>query len=242
MSEPLHFSKAPITEALFEVRVKLPETVTTHSLREMYTSISEKYQDGSAIYSISAEIMIEQAAQIEREHIGYRFESTDKKTIVQSRKDLFAFHRLFPYENWDSFISSGRHLWELYCANTQPIEITRLGLRYINRIDIPDANVDLKDYFRTTPEVSGSMPQLLNGYYMQLVIPYPDYEATLVLNQFLVPPPHPNITSIVLDIDVFHESSNEPDDTMWERFARLRQLKNDVFLASLTPKAQEMLR
>jgi uncharacterized protein (TIGR04255 family) len=54
--------------------------------------------------------------------------------------------------------------------------ITRLVVRYINKIDIPLPVGDLKEYLRTFPEVSSDLPQGLSGYFLQLQIPQEDNE------------------------------------------------------------------
>jgi uncharacterized protein (TIGR04255 family) len=106
--------------------------------------------------------------------VGYDFPSGDGKQIFQARLDGFAFSRLAPYDCWESFRDEGRRLWEIYRTVAQPEVVTRIGVRYINRLDLPLQNLDFKHYLRTVPEVSPDLPQGLSGYFMQLRIPLED--------------------------------------------------------------------
>src|SRR5207245_4086220 len=63
-----------------------------------------------------------------------------------------------------------------------------------------DLHVELKDYLCTSPEIAKSLPQTLEGYFMQLQIPLADIRCKLVLNEAIVDPPAPHVLSVVLDI------------------------------------------
>jgi uncharacterized protein (TIGR04255 family) len=78
---------------------------------------------------------------------------------------------------------------------------------------------------------------------MQLHILQEDLRGMLILNQALVPPPHPNMASVLLDIDLFREvdvPANEDD--LWTFFERLRQRKNEIFEACITEPMKELIR
>jgi uncharacterized protein (TIGR04255 family) len=95
---------------------------------------------------------------------------------------------------------------ELIRNITQPENITRLAVRYINRLDLPLPVADLKDYLRPVPKIAPGLPQSLSGYFMQLQIPQEDIKGVLILNEALVPPPSPDVGSVLLDIDIFRDA------------------------------------
>jgi uncharacterized protein (TIGR04255 family) len=68
--------------------------------------------------------------------------------------DGFSASKLAPYTDWHDLRTQARDLWAKYRKATDPVLITRLALRYINRIDIPLPISDLKEYMRTIPEIS----------------------------------------------------------------------------------------
>ncbi|MFN0169337.1 MAG: TIGR04255 family protein [Bryobacteraceae bacterium] len=135
----------------------------------------------------------------------------------------------------------GRRLWEIYSRVVGPRRITRVAVRYINQIDIPLRAIDYKDYFRTTPEVSPVLPQGISGFFMQLQFPQADFGGVLILTQTAIPPPSEDMNSVILDLDVFKESTELASDSeVWGLIETLRNRKNEFFEGCLTDKAREL--
>ena len=88
------------------------------------------------------------------------------------------------------------------------------------------------------------MPQTLEQYLSRIVIPIPEFEAKAIITQAGPKKPDPNITSLILDIDVFSEVHILSTDhsKVWTIFDRLRKLKNQIFKASITSKTEELFR
>ena len=148
-----------------------------------------------------------------------------------------------PYESWDTFRSEARKLWEIYFQLTNPVKITRIALRYINRIEIPLPFKDFKEYILTTPEISPKLPQALEHFFMQLVVPNPDIPATAVITQTMEKPTENQILPLILDIEVFLQTSYlENKAEIWDEFEKLRIFKNDIFFDSITDKAKELFK
>jgi uncharacterized protein (TIGR04255 family) len=123
-----------------------------------------------------------------------------------------------------------------------PAAITRLAVRYINRLDIPLPVSDLNNYLRTFPEVSSDLPQGLSGYFMQLQIPQEKLATMLVLNQALVPSPTPDFISILLDLDLFLERDIPKDGIeLWEVVEQMHEQKNKAFEACITEHTRELI-
>jgi uncharacterized protein (TIGR04255 family) len=80
------------------------------------------------------------------------------------------------------------------------------------------------------------------GFVMQVPVPQPDIESMLLLKQGVVPPPNPEVFSVVLDLDLYREVRWDPgDDKMiWDFFDTLRERKNEAFEASITPTTREL--
>jgi len=63
------------------------------------------------------------------------------------------YSHLPPYSNWNAFRDEVRPLWERYVEFVKPEAVTRIALRYINRIYIPQTVYELSDYFRLYPQI-----------------------------------------------------------------------------------------
>jgi uncharacterized protein (TIGR04255 family) len=244
------YPKAPITEALIDIRVTLPGEITVADLARVNIGEEIGYSQRRNRFAIEGQIAIgeqaigEQVGTATRQtHVGYDFLSGDERQIVQVRLDGFTFSRLAPYDCWETFRKEARRLWELYRAVVEPVSVTRVAVRYINRLDLPLPLEDFKDYLRTVPEVSPDLPQGLSGLLMQLAIPQEDLGAVLLLNEALLPSPDPDTVSILLDIDLFRELETSIDEEeLWPILDQFRIRKNDVFEACITERTRELFR
>jgi uncharacterized protein (TIGR04255 family) len=172
------------------------------------------------------------------------FASTDGRQVVQARLDGFTFSRLKPYDKWESLRDEARELWLQYVRFASPEAITRIALRYINRIEIPLPIRDFKEYILTTPEIAPDLPQGLDSFFMRLVIPDPKGQAVVIVTETVEPVDEANKRlPLIFDIDVFRAVAfNVRDNVMWETFESLHDLKNEIFFKSITPKAKELFR
>lgn len=182
---------------------------------------------------------------------GFRFVSEDKRETFYARLDGFAFSVKAPYYRWESFRDEARGLWDLYRSAAIPEGVTRAAMRYINRIDIPNATegVWLEDYLRTYPEYSVDFPEdnLMNNFFMQLQLWQQDLGCWLIINEAPEVSPEPGTLSVRLDLDLFREQYEEPlpvdDDTMvWKFLEQLHERKNEVFEASITNRTRRLIR
>lgn len=247
MNEYTVFPNAPITEALLDIRVELPEDVTLAKLEIFHGFVKERFPEKQERVSFTAGFKLSPAGPevlpTSGRPDGYLFRSPNEKKIVQARLDGFTFNKLKPYENWKVFRSEARELWNFYFQITNPIKITRIALRYINLIEIPLPMKNFKEYILTLPEIAPKLPQALAHFFIQLVIPNPDIEATAIITQTIGNSPNSQRLPLILDIDVFREViyiDNKVE--MWDEFEKLRTLKNDIFFNSITEKTKELFK
>jgi uncharacterized protein (TIGR04255 family) len=246
MPRPLparHYPKAPITEAVIDIRVELPPEVSLATLAEVQVGEESRYPSKASVINEQVQIAAGLGASVSREELGLVFRSDDEKYIFQARRDGFTMSRLAPYEDWETFRTESRRIWNRYRAVAKPAKIVRLAVRYINRIDIPLPVSEFGDYLRTLPEISRDMPQGLAGYFMQLNLPMDDIDSTAVINETITEPARPGVVSIVLDIDIFRSVDVPSDeDEIWAFMDQLRTAKNQTFEASITDKARELFQ
>lgn len=244
MQEQPHFSKAPITEALIDLRVSLSENVSLSQIEELGAVITSNYpsKENMVIGHFTFQLAAEFKAERTERFSGLKFTSEDRRRILQARLDGFTFSVLAPYDRWESFRDESHRLWNLYQSFLAPVNIERIAVRYINRLDISGPAIEIGNYLKTFPQISADLPQLLSNYFMQLQIPVPDLMGMLVINQTIVPPPGPDIVSVLLDIDLFRETQIPQDESeLWELFEQLRHRKNAAFMACITEKTKELI-
>jgi uncharacterized protein (TIGR04255 family) len=237
-----HYEHAPIQEAVIDIRVEPSPGLAAGKLKNI--SAGENYSVEPQHISVGQIQFGESpSATASSQHTGFRYKSADSKQILQAQVQGFTFSRLAPYQKWEPFSTEAKRLWTAYRSIAKPISVTRLAVRYINRIDIPLPLNDFKDYLRTVPEVSPDLPQGLSGYLMQLAMPLEDIKGSVIITETLIPPPSPNLVSIVLDLDISVLDTMPSDSNLlWETFEKLRGKKNSIFNACLTAKAKELFK
>lgn len=239
-----HYPNAPITEAIIDLRVTPAEGVDCAMLKLNDDGVLPDYPKEEELFEAVGQMAVGPrggSASVQQSPVGWKFTSADQKQIVQSRVNGFTFSRLAPYDRWESFRTEARRLWDVYRDRLNPQTVVRIAARYINRLDLPGDSVDLKEYFRTSPEIGPELPQQLEGYFMQLRFPYPNVSGHCLINQTIVPPARENVVSVVLDIDLFRSQElMQQEDDIWKCFESLHEGKNAIFEACITDSTRRL--
>lgn len=242
-------TKAPIKEALIDIRVKLSNDFDVKKIDSVYEKIKETYPDKQE-QTVS---QVQFQKQPDKESFksftkinGYRYISISKDKIFQARLAGFTFNRLPPYTNWEELRNEARRLWLLYREVTSPEIITRVALRYINNLNIPMPIIDFGDYLAAPPVLPEGLPQGLNSFLIRLNIHVPELEANAIITQALEPMPvEPTKIPVILDIDVFKEKTEGTgieEGEAWDLLEKMRHFKNEVFFKFITGKLKEIYK
>lgn len=239
--------RAPITEAILDIHVKLPPTVDLARLAALQEPVRERYPTKRERASFEAGFQILPGGEVQvvpssGRPDGFLFTSRDGRQVVQYRLDGYTFNRLRPYETWDSFRDEAREHWERYREATSPELVRRIALRYINRLEVPAVAKDFREYLMTVPEVAPSLPQGLSNFLMRLEIPDAESKSIAIVTETMEQPKDDRL-GLILDIDVIRQQVFEAAGAqMWEALEQLRDFKNRIFFGSLTKKAMELCR
>jgi uncharacterized protein (TIGR04255 family) len=239
------YARAPILEAILEIRAVLPGGVTVDSLRDVRAgSDVEQYTEAADLGNVDIRVDATGGAPVvsaTNEPQGYQFRDPSAARLFQARLDGFSFHKHAPYTHWEEWRDEARRLWNRYREVAQPVRLSRIGIRYINRLDLPPAK-ELKDYLLTAPDIAPGLPQNLTAYAMQLSIPWPDLpNAVLVVRQAMVEPPSLDVVSILLDLDVVQVLDLPANgDDVWVALEELHTRENDAFEWCITNRTRAL--
>lgn len=258
MSEQSQYANAPIVEAVIDLKVVQPEDLSVSDLQELVQENLERYPAVAEAYLYQGEGYVEQAGapmRQEAEHwqTGFRCTSSDGRRVLYANLDGLSFSMLSPYEGWDKFSSEARRLWEAYRSITKVASVTRISVRYINRIDMPlreEGRTNLEDYIRVYPELPSDFPPdgaPMNMYFLQMQVEQPDIDSMLVINSTPQPAADEQTASITLDFDLFSQQLEKPweaenDKDIWSFLEILHERKNEVFEASITDMTRRLIR
>ena len=237
-------SKAPITEALVDIRCKLPKGFNVDQFKTIGAKISEDYPLEKTMRVHETKIDVKDAEQIVRTHEkinGYLYESSNRTKLVQLRLDGFTFNRLKPYNNWIEVRDEALRLWNLYIELVKPEVINRIALRYINNLNVPMPVRDFRDYLTCPPEAPEGETTGISGFFYRVVVATEDSRLTAIITQALEPKVDvENYLPIILDIDVIKFTTDGfLEEDILAILEKLRDFKNQIFFSSITKKLLE---
>src|SRR3990172_489327 len=124
-----HLSSAPITEAIFDIRVKAhPDfqvsdfTNLKADLQDVFPKVEER-RGGQVTFRFEPPgSETPQPPDIQDLGLqGFFFKSEDEKLIAQFRVDGFTLNKLKPYSSWDELEPLVRNLWAKYISIARPV-------------------------------------------------------------------------------------------------------------------------
>jgi uncharacterized protein (TIGR04255 family) len=243
MARPrVHLENAPIVEAVIDFRVLRQEQVSAETFAAIEASIGGHYATKQQIQTIQAEFGLDNGRLLDRAQtqtlLGWRYQTQTE--IAQFRVDGFTFSRIEPYTTWEAVSGEAFRLWAIYREIAKPTEVTRIAVRYINRLRLPAA-ANLSEYIEAPPVLPVPIPQAVREFLTRVSVDDSMRGASAVIVQALEPRVDQSAISLLLDIDAFRIVKLAPDDpSLLEMFGQLRSLKNDIFFASITERTVEM--
>ena len=242
--------RAPIVEAVIEIRARATKALEETSLRAAIEPKLAGYVFFDSLREFHSEVKLEGGKPPVQKVSdagwkGVRFRSSDEKHIAQFNRDGFVFSRLEPYLTWEELESEGKRLWNIYKDFAQPVEIQRLGLRFINRIKLPPGELLFEDYIQPAPSSPHGLELPFHGFMHKdtLGVPGHPYAINVIRTIQQLNSGVDGGVALILDIDVFTTQGFDLENTVLQRrLLEMRWLKNKVFFGSITAKALEMFR
>ncbi|MFN6540064.1 MAG: TIGR04255 family protein [Nostoc sp. EkiNYC01] len=152
------------------------------------------------------------------------FSSVDAKRLVGVGSDLLSVHSLRPYEGWEDFNKRIDQAFQAYLEVAKPLGVTRIALRYINRIVIPSVeSVKLNDYFTAYPQIPDGVPSNMSGFVTRTESIYDDIPVRLVIILADAEAPEGQL-EFMLDLDISQDWAETPL-SLEEALSNLNELK-----------------
>lgn len=240
------YKRPPITEAVIEVRFEQANDKAT--IESAKIRLLPDYGVSEEISAVGIRLdVLQRQAQFDEGSSGSKLFNKDRTDILMIMPQAFATSRVAPYCGWDEFSARAQKNWQTWKRIAGYRKIQRLGVRYINRIDIPamaGERILIEDYLKVYPEAPAEgVMQGMDQYTMQMSGPIgnPDDNCRLTINSSNVLSPLVNHVSFLFDLDISREGDvPQKDEELWAFVNHIRDIKNDAFEASVTDKAREL--
>ena len=245
MARRRHLERAPITEALINFRVELPEGFHPDRFDQLADVFRHRFPKKASQKVLHAGFGVRNGQTLtqaqELQHRGLILKTKRELEIMQLRLDGFTFNRLRPYTSWEQIFPKAYRSWKKYRDHVSPLAVTRLALRYINVLDVPMPKTGFGEYLESPPALLRGAPDVVSGFLTRVVLQDPDSGMSVNLTQALQDAPEPQHVRILVDIDAYKLGRFEGNEELTaSTFEQLHELKNRVFFSSITEKTASL--
>lgn len=247
-AEHRFYPRAPIVEAILELQ--FPDApIALESLKAFSQQLEPNYPQCEDFIGFSAELTLGPQGIVTQPTTqqvkGLQLKSADSHRVVRLMPRSISFHETRWYQGWTQFLSAARPVLDQYLSAFPRQVISRIGLRYVNRIDIPadDSTGDLRTWVCSAPDIPEGLPQYVSTYAVEMAMPQPDIKGVAVMRQALLesdPRVLPRIVSILLDIDVFTIVPVSITDS-WSKVDVLHERENLIFERTITDRVRGII-
>jgi len=243
MTPPRRYARPPIIEAVFEFQFEEPSG--ERDLERLRDRFKRQYPAIEQQLQISVEVRGEKVTTTSTPS-GFKMTSANALDVLLVQTKSLGTTRLAPYESWESLISTAKANYEAFTKIVGRRKITRIGARFLNRIDIPTKKLvgqSLIDWVyvgiaipTTVTAVIGPYSLSVNCVDVQTGIKI-QLQSSLGLTSLL------EHASIFLDVDAYQDTDIPTRlDELWEHAEVLRQAKNNVFENNITDATRALFQ
>jgi len=242
------YKQPPITEAVIEFRFAAP--VEASDIAKVSADFASLYplQHPAVDFRVHVNLTSGPQSQDTVQRIethGSRLSTEDQAQIFLIWPTNFVFSQLSPYPGWNVFFERFQRDWTIWKKALGYRKITRIGMRYINRIDIPVTEgpvIQHEDYLNIYPHLPTEFPPL-TGYSVATQFPIPDIRCVITINSLSVPSPLLGHAAFTVDVDIAREDDPPQNDvSLYALLNQIRVKKNEIFEACIKPRARELFK
>jgi uncharacterized protein (TIGR04255 family) len=152
--------------------------------------------------------------------------TADGTRLVSVGANTLGITVLRPYEGWEAFKPRIQRALVAFSESTGGglSPVTRIGVRYINRIVVPTANANPMSFLRGCPEEHEIFGVPVNSFMQRAEYIRPD-GIKVIFTQATLQPVAPNTTEYLLDIDTLWDKEPLADQ---EQIIAMAQTLHDI--------------
>jgi|ERR1035437_1485448 uncharacterized protein (TIGR04255 family) len=234
-------SKPPIKEAIISVSFKNVASVELLNSFRDSTFIKKNYpiRNNLMTLEVKSDANVKNPISTSHKHEGFLLScGVGCNKSIQSKIGQLSFHNTDSYMGWESFYDEFKKIWQNYCETVGKMDVTQLGVRYINQLyfDLPLQN-GFEEFLKFLPIIPEGINRSVNNFFIQLNVPNENNTLTGIITETLGILPKDKL-QVILDLNVIKAKNFVCNsDEMWASFNDIRNFKNHLFFKSLTDKA-----
>jgi len=244
----LIYNQPPILEAVIAVYFSHP--IVSNDLIKKEKRLKKNYDlsdiQSNVTIQVKGDSSLEPKFTKGPEQKGFRLLSTDMTKSLQIWPGMFLISQRSPYVGWDFFKERFFRDWNIFFKSNESKEISQIGMRYINRIDVPVKNgaeaIKPEDFLTINPSFPNSLSQIKN-FSIQSVVELADIGSQLKLSSQSVPSPILGYSSLLLDIDIIKNQDLPNSQKALNAYLDIARVKkNEIFEMCITDMSRNLFK
>ncbi|HLZ03425.1 MAG TPA: TIGR04255 family protein [Bradyrhizobium sp.] len=201
------YPKPTIVQVLCEIAFSSDEEINLRAA-ELYPTFSSEFPEIQPVQTqVQLQFMVGQPVPVPplqpqpNLNSAFRFTTSEGKRFVQISNTSFVYQSTEPYLGWKAFKEKLLELWLASQPRTKASTITKVGLRYINRIVLTKKHPRLSDWLQPTDDLPKALISSKENFLGRVESsPMPSHLRLVTLARQPSGPDWP-IGAVVLDID-----------------------------------------
>lgn len=141
-----------------------------------------------------------------------QFRTADDSAMLQVGRHQLSYHALAPYPGWEAFLARCLSQLAIYRAVAAPSGFARIGMRYVNLIQVDSPTIALNDYFHFFPSVPEiAEPAPLANIDMKVLTSFSDPGMVMRASLVSSASDREQGAAFVFDLDAFTPPGAVPD-------------------------------
>lgn len=211
-----------------------------HDIKDLYSGKprTQKLIKESTVQSVPGQLNLAVEEGIAR----IQLVDNDEHNLISLGTDVLSVNLLRPYPDngWEYFRPRIETVLNAYSEVAKPKGVKRVGVRYINKIVVPEKEIEIGDYFQYSAPSALDLPTKLAGFISRVEYIYNDDQIKLILTQATVGSPEGQPT-FVADLDVIWEGAEAKSlDTIMELVDVLHEREGKAFEAIITDATRDL--
>ena len=240
------YPKPPIQEAVCEIHFEIPQPLTRDRLEQLKPVWAAEYPDQKLIEEKGLNLQLSpEGIKQEEQSLGFRLicRRSDGARLVQLNRNTLVVNQLRPYPGWDeAFRELILKEVHAFVGAVGSRKFHRVGLRYINKIDIPEQSVSWEMWLNLnlpTPAIAGCKTE---AFQLQTRNRLND-GCQLTVNTVSLPPTAvPPASPVIFDFDVIWQAEPIEITALADLLERVHTPLGLAFEGYLTDKTRELFK
>jgi uncharacterized protein (TIGR04255 family) len=171
------------------------------------------------------------------------FSNDEQGRRLVANESCLSVNALRPYEEWPSVADRFRRAVDTFSKSVGAFSPASVSLRYINRIIIPEDQLDVSEYFKIPLVHAHQDNAVIQGFLSRSQSMSPETSISTTITFASAEHPVADESAFILDIELEVPTAQDASvDDLIDAIEELHRRENLEFESSITPKCRELFK